>query len=516
MRPRHIVMATSVSGTPNLPEIPTLDRFAGPVVHSSGFKDGAAWRGKTVLVFGTGTSAHDIAQDLHGNGAEVTMVQRSPTLIVNVEPSAQLYDGVYYGKGPTLEDRDLINTSFPVPVMKRAHRLLTDKAREYDAPLLQGLERVGFRLDFGEDGTGWPLKYRTRGGGYYFNVGCSDLVAAGAIGLAQYQDIEEFTPAGPRMKDGRVLQAGLIVLATGYKGQDHLVGTLFGPEVAARVGKVWGFDDGAGAAQHVDAHAAARASGSPAGPSRSAGCTRNTWRCRSRRRSLAWSAADAITPGPLRGSRLGRRGAGQGVVLVALVAGDLRARPVRPGEGLVGRGPVPPPPAPARRGGRRRRRLPRPARHARRGCGSSPAPAGCRGVASIASASAAGMGYSNSARLSRPGPLMVRNPSAPASRTRTTGAVAVPAIRQVALAQPQAGAERRGAPALAGDQEFPFDLGGHGAGRPGQARIQVSEKASIAVLILCPATSRGTGLPGRVRPSSSIVALSQPTKTLGM
>ena len=243
MRPRHIVMATSVSGTPNLPEIPTLDRFAGPVVHSSGFKDGAAWRGKKVLVFGTGTSAHDIAQDLHGNGAQVTMVQRSPTLIVNVEPSAQLYDGVYYGKGPSLEDRDLINTSFPVPVMKRAHRLLTDKAREYDAPLLAGLERVGFRLDFGEDGTGWPLKYRTRGGGYYFNVGCSDLVAAGAIGLAQYQDIEEFTPAGPRLKDGRVLEAGLIVLATGYKGQDHLVGTLFGPEVAARVGKVWGVDE---------------------------------------------------------------------------------------------------------------------------------------------------------------------------------------------------------------------------------------------------------------------------------
>ncbi len=48
---------------------PDLDRFAGPVVHSSKFTDGAAWRGKNVCVFGTGTSAHDIAQDLHGNGA---------------------------------------------------------------------------------------------------------------------------------------------------------------------------------------------------------------------------------------------------------------------------------------------------------------------------------------------------------------------------------------------------------------------------------------------------------------
>ena len=135
------------------------------------------WKGRNVYVFGTGTSAHDIAQDLHGNGAHTTIVQRSPTLIVNVEPSAQLYDGIYYGKGPTYEDRDLINVSVPLRVMKQAHRILTDKAREHDAPLLEGLEKVGFRLEFGEDGTGWPLKYRSRGGGYYFNVGASDLVA---------------------------------------------------------------------------------------------------------------------------------------------------------------------------------------------------------------------------------------------------------------------------------------------------------------------------------------------------
>ncbi|MFN4015798.1 MAG: flavin-containing monooxygenase [Reyranella sp.] len=243
LHPRHIVMATSVSGTPNIPEIPTLDRFGGTVVHSSRFASGADWRGRPVYVFGTGTSAHDIAQDLHGNGADVTIVQRSPTLIVNVEPGAQLYDGVYYGKGPTLEDRDLINVSVPLRVMKKAHRLLTDQAKAHDAPLLEALERAGFRLEFGEDGTGWPLKYRSRGGGYYFNVGASDLVAKGEIGLIQYADIDSFTATGILMKDGRERLADLIVLATGYKGQDHLVEQLFGPEIAAKVGPVWGFDD---------------------------------------------------------------------------------------------------------------------------------------------------------------------------------------------------------------------------------------------------------------------------------
>ena len=170
-------------------------------------------------------------------------MQRSPTLITNVEPSAQLYDGIYYGDGPPLEDRDLLNTSFPLPVMKRAHKLLTDRSRELDKELLAGLERIGFRLEFGEDGTGWPLKYRARGGGYYFNVGASDLMVRGEIGLVQYQDIDSFTPSGMRMKDGTERESALMVLATGYKGPAPMVGQYFGAEVAGRVGQVWGFDD---------------------------------------------------------------------------------------------------------------------------------------------------------------------------------------------------------------------------------------------------------------------------------
>jgi len=241
VHPRHIVMATSVSGTPSIPEIPTLDRVEGTVLHSSQFENGREWRGKGVLVLGTGTSAHDIAQDLHGHGARVTMVQRSPTLVVNIEPSAQLYDGIYSGEGPPLDDRDLLNASITLGLLKTFHKRITDKVKEIDKPLLEGLEKAGFRLEYGEDGTGWPLKYRTRGGGYYFNVGCSDLIAAGEIELVQYHDIDTFTPGGARMKDGREIDAGLVVLATGYKGQDHMVRQLFGEEVAERAGAVWGF-----------------------------------------------------------------------------------------------------------------------------------------------------------------------------------------------------------------------------------------------------------------------------------
>jgi cation diffusion facilitator CzcD-associated flavoprotein CzcO len=242
LRPKHIVIATSVSGTPNIPQIASLENFRGEVLHSSKFSRGAAWRGKSVVVLGTGTSAHDICQELQAGGAEVTMVQRSPTLVVNIDPSAQLYDKIYLGEGPPLGVRDLLNASVPLQVTKAAHKLITREVRELDAALLSRLEKVGFRLEFGEDDTGWPLKFRTRGGGYYFNVGCSDLIADGKIRLIQFSGIERFVEAGLLLTDGSLLKADLVVLATGYKGLDYIVSSLFGAEVAERVGPIWGFD----------------------------------------------------------------------------------------------------------------------------------------------------------------------------------------------------------------------------------------------------------------------------------
>ncbi|MBR0907894.1 NAD(P)/FAD-dependent oxidoreductase [Bradyrhizobium liaoningense] len=242
MHPRHVVMATGVSGIANIPDIPTLSSFGGTLLHSSRYEDGENWTGKRAIVIGTGNSGHDIAQDLHSSGAEVTLVQRSPTLVTNIEPSAQLAYATY-NEG-TLDDNDLIAASMPTPLAKKTHVMLTQQSKELDKDLLDGLSRVGFKLDFGEAGTGWQFKYLTRGGGYYFNVGCSNLIVEGAIKLRQFSEIESFTADGARMKDGTTIAADLIVLSTGYKPQEYLVRKLFGDETADRVGPVWGFGDG--------------------------------------------------------------------------------------------------------------------------------------------------------------------------------------------------------------------------------------------------------------------------------
>ncbi len=243
MHPKHVVLATGISGIPNIPAIASLSNFRGQVLHSSGYHDGEAWNGKPVLVLGTGNSGHDIAQDLQASGAQVTIVQRSPTLVTQIEPSAQMAYALY-GEGLPTADCDLITVATPTVLGRKTHVALTEKSREMDRELLEGLTRVGFKLDYGENNTGWQFKYLTRGGGYYFNVGCSDLIASGEIKLVQYADIECFVTDGALMRDGHKVRADLIVLATGYKSQEHLVAKLFGEAVAARIGPIWGFGEG--------------------------------------------------------------------------------------------------------------------------------------------------------------------------------------------------------------------------------------------------------------------------------
>lgn len=242
LRPKHIVMATSVSSIPKLPDIPTLAQFEKKVIHASEYQHGEDYQGCSALVIGVGTSAHDIAQDLAASGAAVTMIQRGPTMIVNVEPGAQLPYTLYH-EGLALEECDLITIATPFPIVRQAHVGFTQTAREQDTQLLDKLQQRGMQLDFGEEGTGWQFKYLTRGGGYYFNVGASEMIADGRIGLIQYDTIKHFDASGIELQDTRRIDADLVVLATGYQGMNAVVEQMFGSDVNNRIGPVWGFDD---------------------------------------------------------------------------------------------------------------------------------------------------------------------------------------------------------------------------------------------------------------------------------
>src|SRR3546814_15703384 len=111
------------------------------------------------------------------------MVQRGETEVIQVEPSAHMYlDVLYEGEGPSVEDRDVIACSVPLAIMKVEHQLLTKIARTNDRPLLEGLGRVGFKLESDTERAGWQPKYFTRGGGYVLQCGGPELRVPAPMG----------------------------------------------------------------------------------------------------------------------------------------------------------------------------------------------------------------------------------------------------------------------------------------------------------------------------------------------
>ena len=74
-------------------------------------------------MLGTGTSGHDVAQELHAHGADVTMIQRSKTYVVSLKEAQSVY--AIYSEGIPFEDCDLLATSFPYPVLQRSYQLST-------------------------------------------------------------------------------------------------------------------------------------------------------------------------------------------------------------------------------------------------------------------------------------------------------------------------------------------------------------------------------------------------------
>jgi cation diffusion facilitator CzcD-associated flavoprotein CzcO len=242
LHPRHIVFANGVSGIPRVPSLPGIDDFAGTVVHSHSFGDGSAWKGKTALVVGTGTSGHDIAQDLYSHGAATTIIQRGSTTVVSIDPSAKL-NYALYDEGMPMDDTDLVAATGTYPLIIRGYQLAVERMVELDKEIIAGLKAKGFKFDIGEDKTGHQMKYRRRGGGYYLDAGCAQLIIDGEVGLLQNDTIDRFVAGGARLRDGSLVPADLIVLATGYYTQQELVRRVLGEDIAEKVGEVWGIGD---------------------------------------------------------------------------------------------------------------------------------------------------------------------------------------------------------------------------------------------------------------------------------
>ncbi|KAJ6161261.1 hypothetical protein N7470_004657 [Penicillium chermesinum] len=226
--PRHIIQATGHSGKKNMPTFKGQETFQGRLCHSSEWPGADAnSAGKKAVVIGSCNSGHDIAQDYYERGYEVTMVQRSSTLVVSSEALGEI----------------AMKGFVPPELFKTQQAKVTRKIAEFDAKIIAGLEKAGFSVDQGPMDAGLLVKYFQRGGGYYIDVGGSQLIIDGKVKVKQGQEISEILPHGVRFADGSELEADEIVFATGYQNMRSQARIIFGDEIADRVGSVWGLNE---------------------------------------------------------------------------------------------------------------------------------------------------------------------------------------------------------------------------------------------------------------------------------
>ncbi|KAK7032645.1 hypothetical protein VNI00_012910 [Paramarasmius palmivorus] len=206
---KHLIFATGLAGgEPNIPSYPGTDVFKGQILHSSQHKRASDHVGKKVVVIGACTS------------------------------------GLYSENAPPTDIADRLNASFPNVFMGSGMaQRATKYIAELDKPLLEALNKRGFRTNLGLNDTGFAQLAWSKAGGYYLDVGASQMIVDGKIKLKNDSKLERFTETGLKFEDGSELPADVVMFATGYGDARTLVRRICGEELGKKVKPIWGLNE---------------------------------------------------------------------------------------------------------------------------------------------------------------------------------------------------------------------------------------------------------------------------------
>ncbi|KAI5476110.1 flavin-containing monooxygenase [Pseudohyphozyma bogoriensis] len=244
LKPKHVIMATSLAGVPFMPHTPGEETYTGTLRHSTAHDSSREWVGKKVLVVGTSSSGFDTAYDFARRGIDVTILQRSPTYIMSLTNSVPMMLANYAPgtECPSIEVADRLGHSMPVaPGESMARRMIQDLASQ-DTALLEGMEAAGFKCYLGQRGTGTITLGYTKNGGFYFDAGACEKIMDGSIKVEQGY-IERFDKEKVILNGGREKEYDLVVMATGFSNTIDSVRRTLGDDIADRTGDIWGIDE---------------------------------------------------------------------------------------------------------------------------------------------------------------------------------------------------------------------------------------------------------------------------------
>jgi monooxygenase len=194
-----------------LPEFPGIDAYQGTVVHPQHWPEDLDCADKRVVVIGSGATAVTLVPALAERGAQVTMLQRSPSYVIALPGTDRLVDRLPRWAHRLIRWKNVLVTSAFYQVAQRAPGVAKRMLRA-------GLERQipdrgVIDRDFTPRYQPWDQRLCVVPDGDMFRAmrsGRADVVT---------DTIATFTEGGIRLASGRELAADVVVTATGLQLQ---------------------------------------------------------------------------------------------------------------------------------------------------------------------------------------------------------------------------------------------------------------------------------------------------------
>ncbi len=199
-----VVVATGYNHTPVLPHWPGQEGFTGELIHASDYRDAEPYRGKDVLVAGTGNTGAELCVDLaEGGAARIRLAFRTPPHV-------------------TLRSAGGVPAQATAILLHRLPSAITDRLFSVTRRLTVGdLSRFG--LPTPQNGA--FTDFRERDSIPILDVGLVRLVKDGRV--EPVAAVESFHGSRVRLVDGSEIEPDAVVAATGYRrGLEPLVGHL--------------------------------------------------------------------------------------------------------------------------------------------------------------------------------------------------------------------------------------------------------------------------------------------------
>lgn len=200
----HVVIATGYMRVPVVPGWPGVDGYSGELLHAAGYRSPAPYRGKSVLVVGSGNSGAEIAADLAEQGAgHVWLAYRTPPHVLprQIGPLATTILGF---------PNQYLPTALIDPANRLVEQLTVGDLSAYGlARPAMGLKEQFLRTEV------VPV----------LDVGLVAQLRAGRV--EPTAAVVSFTERSVVLSDGRTIDPDVVIAATGYKrGLEDLVGHL--------------------------------------------------------------------------------------------------------------------------------------------------------------------------------------------------------------------------------------------------------------------------------------------------